>query len=46
MATAGASENILKQGYLKKSVQSSDPIPSASKQIARNIKQVSDVFCG
>ena len=35
-----STENILMQGYLKKSVQTSDIIPSASKQIAKNIKQV------
>ncbi|XP_060597687.1 uncharacterized protein LOC132751519 isoform X3 [Ruditapes philippinarum] len=36
---SGSPENILMQGYLKKSVQTSDIIPSASKQIAKNIKQ-------
>ncbi|KAL4231615.1 hypothetical protein ACF0H5_009195 [Mactra antiquata] len=32
-------DNIIKQGYLKKSIQANDLIPSASKQFANNIKQ-------
>ncbi|KAH3790021.1 uncharacterized protein LOC127841045 [Dreissena polymorpha] len=39
MAHAVTSENIIKQGYLKKSVQSSDPAPSTSKLLAKNIRQ-------
>ncbi|XP_052772481.1 uncharacterized protein LOC128211570 isoform X1 [Mya arenaria] len=39
MATPVTAQNILKQGYLKRSVQSADPVPSASKLIAKNIKQ-------
>ena len=37
---ASVTENVIKQGYLKKSVRSSDPILSAPKQLATNIKQV------
>lgn len=42
MATAQSArpaENVLKQGYLKKCVQTSDIVPSAPKQFAKNVKQ-------
>lgn len=38
-AAAPRSENILKQGYLKKSLSSPDFLISASKQLAINLKQ-------
>ena len=42
-AAPSRSDNILKQGYLKRSISSPDFLMSASKQLAINLKQVYSV---